>query len=163
MKKILVLVLFLASISAFAQYKSDNFSSPSVKDGLIDRSSSPLFGFLNSDNFQMNHSFNLSYSAFAGQGLSLGVYTNSMFYKFNDKLNLQVDASIVTSPYNTFGEDFTNNINGLYLSKAALNYMPSKDVMISIQYRQLPGGYYYNPFYGNNSFFNQSDNWFGGR
>lgn len=158
MKK-LVLIFAIASVTIFAQYKDDGFNTPSVKDGFINQNSSPLFGFLNSDNFEMKHSFNLSYSSFAGQGLSLGVYTNSMFYKFNDQLNLQVDASLVTSPYNTLGEDFTNNLNGLYLSKAALNYRPSKDVLISIQYRNLPSAFYYNP----RNYYQTSDDWFWGR
>jgi hypothetical protein len=50
----------------------------------------------------------------------------------------------VNSPYSTLGKNFQNNINGIYLSRAAINYKPFKDVSISLQYRNLPG--VYNPY-----------------
>jgi hypothetical protein len=79
-----------------------------------------------------------------GLGMALGVYTNSMSYKFSDNLNVQTDISIVNSPYNNFSKNFQNNINGIYLSRAALNYKPFKDMSISIQYRNLPASLYLN-------------------
>ena len=148
MKKYIVIFLLFASLSVYAQYKEPPFPTESVKDGIVDNSSSvALFGFLNSENFQMNHSYNLSYSSFGGSGLALGVYTNSMMYKFSQDFNIQLDASFVHSPYNTFGENFKNSIDGFYISKAALNYKPWEDVFISVQYRNIPN-VYLNPYYG---------------
>jgi hypothetical protein len=97
----------------------------------------------------------MSYSAFGSNGIALGVYTNSMLYNFTDNLNIQADISLVNSPYSTLGQDFQNNLNGIYLSRAAVNYKPWKDVFISLQYRQLP--YYYSPYSGyyGNSMFNR--------
>jgi hypothetical protein len=153
MKKILLIILTLFSFSVYAQFKNTGIEAPSVKDGIVDQSvsSQSLFGFLNSDNFMMKHSYELSYSAFGGQGFALGVYTNSMFFKINPDLNIQTDISVVNSPYSTLGRSFQNNLNGIYLSRAALNYQPFKDVSISLEYNRLPGGY--NPFYfGGSSF-----------
>jgi hypothetical protein len=102
----------------------------------------------------MTHSLNMTYSTFAGRGIALGIYTNSMMFRFSDNLNIQLDASIVNSPYSTFGKDFQNNINGLHLSRAAINYRPWKDVFISLQYNSYPfwnSRTYYNPF--NNYYF----------
>jgi hypothetical protein len=103
----------------------------------------------------MNHQLSMSYSAFGSNGVALGVYTNSMLYNFSDNLNIQTDISLVNSPYSTLGQDFQNNLNGIYLSRAAINYKPWKDVYISLQYRQLP---YYSPYssYYGNSMFNRS-------
>jgi len=156
MKNLLIVLFICISLSAYAQYKDPGFPTSHVSDGIISPNSNSLFGFLNSDNFIMRHSFNMSYSSFAGQGLALGVYTNSLMYKFSDNLNVQVDASIVNSPYSTLGRDFQKSINGIYLSRAAINYMPWKDVFISFQYRNLPFNYY-NPFYGSygNRFLNR--------
>jgi len=150
MKKLLLIVSLFA-VTAFSQYRDNGFPTATVKDGIVDNSGTSLFGFMNSDKFQMKHSYSLSYSSFGSNGLALGVYTNSIFFKFNEDLNMQVDASVVHSPYSTFGKDFQNNINGIYRSRASLNYRPWKDVQINLQYRSLPA--YYNNGYGN-SFYN---------
>jgi hypothetical protein len=165
MKRFVFLLAILFSVSVCAQFKDPGFPIKSVRDGIIDQSAGSLFGFLNSDNFMMRHSFNLSYSAFGNQGLALGVYTNSMMLKLADNMNFQVDASIVQSPYSTLGKEFQNQLSGLYITKAAFNYKPWEDVFISVQYRNLPMSYhysdygfysnrYYNPFF-NNSFFDR--------
>ncbi|MDR3665276.1 MAG: hypothetical protein P4L35_00400 [Ignavibacteriaceae bacterium] len=145
MKKIVFIIVIGLAFTSFAQYKSSGLDSPDIKDGIVDHSASGnLFGFLNSDNFLMKHSFDMSYSSFGGQGLALGVYTNSMFFKINPELNVQTDISIVNSPYSSLGKNFQNNLNGIYLSRAAINYQPFKDVSISLQYRNIPGAY--NPY-----------------
>ncbi|RJP59200.1 MAG: hypothetical protein C4543_06960 [Ignavibacteriales bacterium] len=152
MKKILlsflILVLF---IPVDAQFKEDLNNQVSIKEGFINPDlSNNIFGFIDPDKFSMNHSVSMSYSAFSGQAIALGVYTNSLRYDFSDNLNFQVDASIVNSPYNTLGDGFTNNINGIYLSRAAVSYKPSKNTQISLEIRQGPGAYYnnyYSPYY----------------
>jgi hypothetical protein len=145
MKKIVLIIVVGLTLTGFAQFKDSGLNNPEVKDGIVDHSGGGnLFGFLNSDNFQMKHSYYMSYSAFGGQGFALGVYTNSMFFKINPDLNVQTDISVVNSPYSTLGKNFQNNLNGIYLSRAAINYKPFKDISISLQYRNLPGAY--NPY-----------------
>jgi hypothetical protein len=144
MKKYIFLIL-LIPVFTFGQFRDDGLNQPKVKEGIVDQSSGFAFGFLNSENFQMRHSFNLSYTSFGGQGMSLGSYTNSMFYKLMSNLNVQMDVSILFSPYSSFGQSFQNDINGVYISRAAINYYPFKDMQISIQYRNMP---YYNPYMG---------------
>lgn len=145
MKKILLVILLVTATTSFAQFRENNIFKPSVKDGLIKDDSSFLTGLFNSNNFSMNHSYSLSYSSFGNNGLALGVYTNSLLFKLSGNMNFQVDASLVHSPYNSFGKDFQNNLNGFYISRAQFNYKPFEDFSISIQYRNLPG---YNSFYG---------------
>ena len=163
MKKMMILFATIISLNVFAQFKQPGFSTESIRDGIVDHSTGPLFGFLNSDNFSMKHSFNMSYSAFGNQGLALGVYTNSMMLKLANNMNFQVDASIVQSPYSSFGREFQDQLSGIYITKAAFNYKPWDDVFISIQYRNLPMAYHYSDygFYSNrfsNPFF--SDGFF---
>jgi hypothetical protein len=160
MKKLFIIFLVFTVI-ARAQYRDELNRSVDVKSGILNNSSSgSLLSFINPDNFSMNHSFEMSYSAFGGGGMALGVYTNSMSFKFNDQLKLETDLSLVNSPYNSFGKDFSKNINGVYLSRAQLTYKPLDNMSIMVQYRQLPGGYY-SPFgyTGYSSFFR--DNFFG--
>lgn len=156
MKKYIVTIFILASVVVNAQFKADLDNKPSVSNGILNTSTfGSVFGFLNSDNFSMHHTFDLSFSSFSGLGnMSLGVYTNSMEYKFSDRLNVQTDISVVNTPYNSFGKDFSKQINGIYLSRAALNFKVSDDMKIFVEYRSLPGGFYqpfgysgYSPFY----------------
>ncbi|HED37240.1 MAG TPA: hypothetical protein ENI76_03225 [Ignavibacteria bacterium] len=152
MKKYLVLFVVIFAMPLFAQFKNSAFPRKSIDEGMLAKNSSDyLFGLINPNNFQMHQSYSMSYSTFGSQGVALGVYTNSMRYKFNKNLNVQLDASIIHSPYNTFGKNFSNNINGFYISRAAINWKPWKNVSISVQYRNLPGSFY-SGYYGGNGY-----------
>ncbi len=148
MKKLVTMIFILAVSVSYGQFK-DSGNSPDIKSGIFNKGgvSESIFGFINPDNFSMHHTFNLSYSTFGvSNGLALGVYTNSMMYKFNDRLNLQTDISVVNSPYNTFGSDFSKQINGVYLSRAQLNFKATDNMNIMIEYDHNPFGYY-SPYY----------------
>ncbi len=159
MKKILIIFVLGLSLNAFAQFKDSNTSAPDVRDGMF-KADNSLFGFLDSPNFSMKQSYSMSYSSFAGQGLALGVYTNNMSYQFSKNLNVELEASVVNAPYSTLGKSFQSSLNGIYLSRAAVNYQPWKNFSISVQYSRLPyylspysymgfgSGYYNDPFLG---------------
>lgn len=161
MKKNLFILCFLGfAVLAFGQYKDSGFHSDDIDQSIINNNSGSFFGFLNSNNFQMHQSYSLSYSSFgSGQGMALGVYSNNMLFKISNNLNLDLEASVVNSPYSTFGKSFQKSINGIYLTNAELNYKPFKDVSISVQYRQVPY-YSYDPF--NNFYGGYSDGYLGG-
>ncbi|MHB1687584.1 MAG: hypothetical protein ACYCVH_09430 [Ignavibacteriaceae bacterium] len=156
MKKIFVFLFVGLTMTAFAQFKDSGLPTADVKDGMFNNNNNSLFGFLDSQNFQMKQSYSMSYSAFGGQGLALGVYTNNMSYQFSKNLNVELEASVVNAPYSTLGKSFQNSLNGIYLNRVALNYQPWKDVSISIQYSRLPYNYY-SPYsmyggFGNNMY-----------
>jgi opacity protein-like surface antigen len=145
-----VAVALLGASASMAQFKSQVDQGPLVSDGVSSQSGSFLFGWFNPENFHMRHSFDLSYQTFGGQGMSLGTYTNSMTYDFSEKLNARADVSMSYSPYNTFSTlgGKKNDLSSIYLSRAEVNYKPWENVMVKLQYRQIPyGNYYYSPFY----------------
>jgi len=152
MKKILIIIFLGFSLIGLAQFKNSGTETPNIMNGIVDQSASSgsLFGFLNPDNFHMSNSVEMSYQTFGGQGLALGVFTNSMFFKLASDLNFQTDISLVNSPYSSLGRDFQNSINGIYLSRAALNYQPYENLFITVEYNRLPGGY--NPYMGFSTF-----------
>lgn len=158
MKKIILTFILFSAIS-FAQFKEELNKPIDIKKGILSESPSPsLLGFFNPNNFSMHHSFSMSYSAFGNNGVALGVYTNSMAYQFSEKLNVEVDASLVNSPYSSFGNGFADQINGIYLSRAQINYKPSENTFIMLQFRNepynySPYGYYGYPGYFRNSLF----------
>lgn len=145
-------MLALATINCFSQFKDKNIFKPSIQEGMINNNTpSLILGFFNPENFSMSHSYSMSYTTSGSNGLALGVYTNTMRYKLADNFNMQLDASLVHSPYSSFGKNYQDQISGIYLSSAQLNYQPWKDVNISVQYRNVPDGIY-NGFYGLNRF-----------
>lgn len=160
MKKFIMIILIAAFTVSYAQFKEQSNKSLDIKNGIVKNYSSSLFGFFNMDNFRMNHTFDISYQTFGSAGnLALTTYTNSMFYKINDQLNVQADISLVNSPFNSFGKDFSSKINGLYLSRAQINYRPTENMSIIFQYRNIPSYYYpysyfSSPYY--RDFFEQS-------
>ncbi len=160
MKKIIFLSLFLIGSVTFAQFKNEGNSSVDLTRGMVKNyNSSFVLGFINMKNLEMHNSFSMSYSSFGGQGLALGVFTNSLFYKFSDKVNFLLQTSIVNSPYSSMGGRFAKDLNGIYIRRAQLNYRPTKNTFISVEFSNDPTRYvnpyfgsgYYNPlFYGFN-------------
>jgi hypothetical protein len=158
MKKLLLILFILSSINIYAQFRDELNKQPDIKSGIMNNSTSTLFGLFNPDNFKMSHTFDISYQSSGFGNLALSTYTNRMFYKFSDQLNFQADISLVNSPYNTFGKDFSKQINGIYLSRAQLNYKLSENMNIFLQYRSYPPGYYYPHMYDGSPFYRSS--WF---
>ncbi len=147
LKKMLIIFFFITSLM-FSQFKDKRITS-SIMDGITNNSPSGfLTDFFSPQNFYMHHSLSVSYSAFAGNGVALTTYINSMGFKLSDNLQLELDASLVASPYSSFGREHQNFINGIYLNRAALKYKISKNSKLTIQYQNMPVGIYYGR-YGN--------------
>ncbi len=146
-----VLVLLVPAI-ALTQFKSQA-DQPSASENLIRPLSSinSFLGLLNPDNFSMHHSFSYSYLSGGGMGLSLASYTNTMLYRFSDPLNVRFDVTMQATPLGT-SSPYQNSLNGIYLSRAELNYRPWQNVFIRLEYNHLPAGFYqsyYDPWYYN--------------
>ena len=154
MKRILMIGLMLALMfgTLHAQLKSQD-DHMSASESLVHptQSISNFLGLLNSDNFMMRHNFSLSYMSSGGQGMSLASYTNSMFFRIADPLNVRFDLTLQGSPFGQYGSLGQGNFNKLLISRAELNYHPTENMFISLQFNQRPFGYYngyYNGFYG---------------
>ncbi len=152
----ILILLALAMIgvgSARAQFKSQLGTEDRVSDGVTAAEQpSMILGFFDPEKFHMHHSFSLSYQTMGGQGMSLGAYTNSMTYDFTDRLNARADVSLMYSPYNSFssglGTKGKNDLSSIFLSRAEVNYKPWDNVLLQVQYRQVPFmGYYSSPYY----------------
>lgn len=154
MKKLILLIVIIPVLIS-AQFKSDSEKKINILSGISNQSPSSLItGFFNPNNFSMKHSVSMSYSSFGGQGIALGVYTNNMAYKISENLNVEADISIVNSPYSSLGNSFAQNINGIYLSRAQINYKPAEDFFITLQFNRFPYYNSYNSFFGNYGFSN---------
>ncbi len=140
--KPLIFSLLFVSLPLMAQFKQQVESRPSVSESLVlPQNSGFLFGWFDPSRLSFHHSYSLSYMTAGGQGLSLGVFTSSLYYKFSEPLDVQFDVSMQHSPFSSFGN--TKDLSGIYLSRAQLNYRPSENMLLQIQYSQLPSMYWW--------------------
>lgn len=138
---IIVLLLVGCALTAEAQFRGTEPQKPDASDGVFRASPNAILGILDPERFDMKHSVSMSYSSFGSQSLGMSMYTNSIRYKIADPLQVRADVSMMYSPFNSLPASMQDNINGIYLSRASLDYRPSEDVHISVQYRSLPGVY----------------------
>jgi hypothetical protein len=150
---IICLVILICALPIYAQFKTQVEQQPSASQSLIRPSTSinSFLGLLDPNNFMMHHNFSFSYLSSGGSGLSLASYTNSMFYRIADPLNVRFDITLQGSPFGQYGSFRQNDLSKLYLSRAELNYRPWENFLVKMQYNQSPFGYYgynpYSPFY----------------
>ncbi|TLY28898.1 MAG: hypothetical protein E6K56_09165 [Ignavibacteria bacterium] len=151
----LALGMAVAPSSSTAQLRSQDEQPLSAAQSLVrpTASISEFLGLLNPDNFMMRHSFSLSYLSSDGRGISMASYTNSMFYKIADPLNVRFDLTLQGSPFGQYGSLSQTSLNKLFVSRAELNYRPSDNMFLKLEYNQIPfnsfRGFYppYAPYY----------------
>ncbi|HLB00394.1 MAG TPA: hypothetical protein VJO14_03320 [Bacteroidota bacterium] len=145
MKTLMIAVFcLLLAPGADAQLRSRTMQEQSAAVSLVRPGAglSSLFGLLNPENFLMQHTLSYNYMSAGGTGLSVASYTNSMFYKIADPLEVRMDITLQGSPFGpTAGAD-RNNLSKLYVSRLQMNYQPWKDVFLQLQYRESP--YFFN-------------------
>ena len=140
--KIFISLLLLTTLT-YGQFQGDESKKVDIRQGILSENPmGSIFNFIDPNKFDMNHSFEMSYSSFGSNGMALGVYTNMISYEFSEKLNMEINTSFVNSPYNSLGEGFTNAINGVYIDNARINYNPSEKFNVSLQFSNSPFNYY---------------------
>jgi len=131
----------LVTQKGFSQFKRTADDEPKVSDSFIrPETDSDLLGFFNPDNFKMRQSVSMSYTTIGGQGLTLGTYTNSMLYKFSNKVDARVDVSLQNSPYSSFDQRLQSSLSGVFLNRAEINYRPSDNMLLRVSYQKVPFG-----------------------
>ena len=140
-------LLLLLSFIAGAQFRSQPEARSSAGEALIRPDDGGLlFGWFDPSRLTIHNSYSLSYTTSGGKGYSLGALTSNIGYQFSNALSAQFDVSLLHSPFNNLGGNFANDISGIYLSRAAINYRPSKDLFFQVQYQQLPAMYWMNNY-----------------
>ncbi|MGB9773433.1 MAG: hypothetical protein ACP5JH_00275 [Bacteroidota bacterium] len=148
----LVLAFFGSSVTVNAQLKTQLPEAGVTQSLLRNPTGIPWFGLFDPSRFQMRHSLSFSYLNIGGQSLSMGMYTNSMFYQISNPLSVRLDVSMIYSPMGSFSPRVQNSLNGIFINRAEINYRPSKDFLLQFQFRQTPfvpplAGWYGLPYY----------------
>ncbi|HZK75791.1 MAG TPA: hypothetical protein VFD13_02685 [Candidatus Kapabacteria bacterium] len=156
-------LLALASTSSYAQFRSDA-SQPqpplNTAGAMSGGGDSFLSGLLDPARFSMHQSVSMSFvsSGFGSTGLSM--FTNTFAYRPSSDLYISADVSMVYSPFSTFGSAFQNQMNGVYLTNAQIDWKLSDNTFLRVEYMGGPGAgmyggyspYSYNPFYSASPF-----------
>ncbi len=122
---------------------------------------------LDPDRFSMKQSYLMNFLSDGGSGGVMGMYINSMEYRFNAPLILRLKVAYQTQTGMVFGNRdryaaLQNNQQGrLFVPSFDLIYKPFKNTTFGISYRDYSGmntyglnrynrysPYYYSPFYG---------------
>ena len=98
--------------------------------------------------FRMSHGLEMTAGSFGGRGYSMGMYTNSMAWQFNNKLAARMDVSVAYSPQNRaatalgLGQERPQ----VFLRNAEVAWRPSSKFQVHLQVRQNPYGSRMNPY-----------------
>lgn len=151
----LLCLVFMLSVTmpAEAQFRETAEQNRTVQTQLYDSASdaaNALQSLFGADQFRMAHSYEASFSSFGGNTASMGMYTNSMMWKFNSDWAARMDVSMA--------HPFTQNsaLGGpepkVYLRNAEVAYKPSDKFQVRMQVRQSPYGRYMSPYGTRSSF-----------
>ncbi|MFO8144190.1 MAG: hypothetical protein R6T89_00440 [Candidatus Syntrophosphaera sp.] len=91
----------------------------------------------------MNHSLGFSAGvSSSGYGYYLSRYTNHLQYKFNPKLDLELDLSFVNFGSASSSLEFNDDNQSRIIPEFKLNYRPSESVNFQVEFRQGYPGFY---------------------
>lgn len=145
----LLCLVFMLSVTApaHAQLRETADRNSSVVTQLYNAGTSAgnaLGNLFGAEDFQMGHSYQMSFSSFGGNSSSVGMYTNSMMWEFNPAWSARVDVG-VSHPLmgnNAFGSQEPR----VFLRNAEVSYEPSENMQVHLQVRQSPHGQYASPY-----------------
>jgi len=99
-------------------------------------------GFLNTlidpAKFEMSHSYSLSYLSSGDQSTNVGLYLNTMTYRFSDPLLMQLRIGYMHQPLGGNHHTLSSQQGTVFLQGAHLLYRPGKNMLISIDYESYP-------------------------
>lgn len=142
-----LILLVTGSFTTSAQFRGEEPGRPSVREGVYrEGQNNYILGFINPDNFEMRHSVSVSYGSIGDQSLGMSMYTNSLRYRISEPLSVRADIAMMFSPFGSASSKFTQDLSGIFLRRASIDYRPSKDMQISLQFRSDPYSLY-DPYY----------------
>jgi hypothetical protein len=147
MKKIILIVLVIIPVTAFAQ------GVPDLKGkSYLSKDRISLF---DPSRLTMKQSYSFGYYSGAGTNGSIGYYLNSIEYAFSSPLKIRVDLGYLHSPTNLLSGTSSGLNSGVFIPGFAIDWRPSKNFNFRLDYRHVPPGAYggLNPY--NNSYYRE--------
>lgn len=144
----IVVVISLLISDGNAQFRSQREAKPTVSESITRMDENGLlFGWFDPNRLFVRNSYELSYTTLGGgQGMSLGTLTSSLSYQISNPLSVAFDVSMMHQPFGGMNSRFGSDLTGIRLTRAQLDYRPSKNMLFQIQYRQIPALYWLNNY-----------------
>lgn len=142
----LVALFLLFPIFAFAQLKQD--TKLDVAKALVQPHPQSIFNLLGLDpaRFSMNHSYSFAVGSVGGETYNQGLYLNTMRYQFSDPLTMYFQLGFQHQPFGNQMSQF-NQQNQVFVSGAGVQYEPSDNFKVQLEFSQRPGGWYGTSYY----------------
>ncbi|MCH8303567.1 MAG: hypothetical protein IIB94_00395 [Candidatus Marinimicrobia bacterium] len=150
MKKATFILILLLSlpVAGFSQYKEQN-NFPSIAESLrmpTTYNGGLLLGFLDMNKIQMQHSYSMGFSSGGyGGSNSYGMYTNSIFYPVNDKLQLNFNLGYIHNPFQSFQAPSPAMNQGSFVGSGEINFFPTENMHLRFSISNYPR-YEYNRY-----------------
>jgi hypothetical protein len=146
----LITLVFVTLFSAAsqAQFRSDvQKPEPPLNTAAAMKGGDFFSNLLDPERFSMHQSVSMSMVSSGIGSYGLSMFTNTFSYKASDNLFLSADVSAVYSPFSSFGKGFQDQMNGLYLTNARLDWKLGESTFMRVEYVGGPQTYGYGPFY----------------
>lgn len=153
MRNIIATLLLLSVFStvsvgtASAQFRSD-IQKPDLPLNTADAMKGGDFfsTLLDPARFSMHQTYSMSVMSGSVGNYGLSMFTNTFSYRASDDLFISADVSAVYSPFSSFGSAFQNQMNGIYLTNARLDWKLGESTFMRVEYVGGPPGSGYSPF-----------------
>ncbi|MBN2105437.1 hypothetical protein JW835_15465 [bacterium] len=132
-----VLMILLISLSVFSQDLTDKKSVFKPSE-LVQKPSGFLNYLIDPAKFEMSHSYSLSYLSSGDRSTNVGLYLNTMTYRFSDPLLMQLRIGYMHQPFGGDRSTLSSQQGNFFLQGAHLLYRPTKNMIISFDYESYP-------------------------
>jgi hypothetical protein len=115
--------------------------APKVGD-LVNAPSGTGWGLIDPSRFRMRQSYSISYMSGAGGSGSVGMYVNNIEYQLFKPLMLRVGLGYLHQPFGSRGANSAGLSvdDGFFIPSAGLEYRPSENFLLMVDFRQYPSG-----------------------
>ena|ERR1051325_7060342 len=145
---ILVFATLFFSANSRAQFRSDAAKpEPALNTAEAMKGGDFLSNLLDPERFSMHQTYSMSVMSGAFGSTGISAFTNTFSYRASDNLFISADVSAVYSPFSSFGKEYQNQLNGLYLSNARLDWKLGESTFMRLEYVGGPQTNAYSPFY----------------
>lgn len=145
-----LLLALLLSSTASAQFRTERADEPrlNTREAMTGSGDSWFSRIFDPTRLSMHQTYSMSINSSGYGSYGLSMFTNTFQYKASDDLFISADVSAVYSPFNSFGDAFSKQVNGIYLTSARLDYKLGDHSFMRIEYNGGPANNnYYSPFY----------------
>jgi hypothetical protein len=144
-----LLLAVLVTSSANAQFRTERAEEPrlNTREAMGSTGDSWFSRIFDPARLSMHQTYSMSFNSSGYGSYGLSMFTNTFQYMASDDLFISADVSAVYSPFNSFGDAFSKQVNGIYLTSARLDYKLGDNSFMRIEYSGGPNqGYYDSPF-----------------